>query len=163
MKLDLQNGAALERSTVGGESRAFVLLETARLRCESLMACFGRLDQIVAIHREVGLAGYITSTEFTADHRRQCLAQAAARLADGSDESDDATTAADPELGRTLARMFSETISASDALAAELSTNDVDDDQRDRLHLVHAHVMSACELLDECLTVLELQGVAVEA
>ena len=72
--------------------------------------------------------------------------------------------AAEPtETSRTLAKMFSETISASDALAGELAANEADDAHRDRLHLVHAHVMSACELLDERLTMLELRTAGVDS
>lgn len=158
MELELHNAATDQKSDACGESRAFVLLESARLRCESLMARFGRRSHLVAIHREIGLAGYITCTDFSSEHRRHCLALAATRLAEI-----DTGRLAPPQVGPTLARMFSETICASDALAAELATHDVDETHRDRLHLVHAHVMSACELLDERLTVLELRGVGIEA
>jgi hypothetical protein len=126
------------------------------------MACFGRQEHLVAIHREIGLAGYVTCAEFDAEHRCDCVVLAVTNLGESPSGSGE-LSAAPPEIGRTLAKMFSETISASDALAGELATHAVDDAHRDRLHLVHAHVMSACELLDERLTVLELESESVTA
>jgi hypothetical protein len=144
---------------VRGESRAFIFLETARLRCESLLDRFGHSDHLMAIHYEVGMAGYTTCAAFDAELRHLCLAQAVARLA--KDRA--ARRVPEPQdTGRTLATMFSETIAASDALASELADRDVAESHRDRLHQVHGHVMSACELLDERLTVLELEGAGVQ-
>ena len=161
MELDLRSATARKNSQLSSESRAYVSLETARLRCETLTSRGGRRGQLTAIHREIGLAGYVTSEQFDGEHRRGCLALAAARLVEDPVPSADAEGQL-PQLGRTLAKMFSETISASDALAAELAEHEVDDEHRDRLHLVHAHVMSACELLDERLTALELTGAGTD-
>jgi hypothetical protein len=163
MKSDLHNVTVRKNSEPSGESRAFVQLEMARLRCESLMAGGGQGDQLMAIHREIGLAGYVTCEHFDADHRRECLARAALGLVEDRVAGGAPSGAAPSAVGRTLARMFAETIAASDALAAELAGHDVAEDQRDRLHLVHAHVMSACELLDERLTVLELTASGLDA
>ncbi|HET9074079.1 MAG TPA: hypothetical protein VFN48_05830 [Solirubrobacteraceae bacterium] len=128
----------------------------------------------MAIHREIGMAGYETCATFPDSLRADCVAQATARLAgevrlgfspcpDPHVMSSVVPQPAAPHLSRALATMFSETIAASDALAAELADRDVEETARDRLHLVHAHVMAACELLDERLTVLELQGAGFEA
>ncbi len=160
MSLQLSDLTTDQKSEIQGESRAFVLLETARLRGELLMGTLGASSHLMAIHREIGMAGYVTCADFDADHRVLCVGLALSRLADdpsgrGAAQGDDA--------GRTLATMFSETIAASDALASELADHDVDDVHRDRLHQVHAHVMSACELLDERLTVLELEGAGLDA
>jgi hypothetical protein len=144
------------------ESRAYVSLETARLRCESLSGHNGHPGQLGEIHREIGLAGYVTSQQFDVEHRRGCLALAASRLVEVAVPSADRFESESPQVGRTLSKMFSETISASDALAAELAEHEVDEEHRDRLHLVHAHVMSACELLDERLTALELTSAGID-
>jgi hypothetical protein len=127
------------------------------------MACVGRRGQLVAIHREIGLAGYVTCESFSVQHRRDLVAVAATRLGDDTAPGSEPLAAEFPEIGRALAKMFSETISASDALAGELAAHDVNAAQRDRLHLIHAHVMSACELLDERLTVLELENAGIDA
>jgi hypothetical protein len=163
MRVDLQNATADRHVGLPGEGRAFVLLESARLRCEALIACFGHREHLVRIHREIGLAGYETCDEFDGEERVRCLELATVRLIEDPVIADDLFSQEAPEMTRSLAKMFSETISASDALAGELATQEVDEVQRDRLHLVHAHVMSACELLDERLTVLELQGAGVDA
>ena len=174
MDLRVRNAGYGEKSGASGESRAFVLLETARLRCEGLLERIGRDEGLLAIHREIGMAGYETSDAFPVDLRAECLAQATARLLGEarlgfSPRLDDSVLHSPvprppaPDLSRTLATMFSETIAASDALAAELADREVEEEARDRLHLVHAHVMAACELLDERLTVLELQGAGFEA
>ncbi len=160
MDFQLPDTSADRNSAIHGESRAFVLLETARLRCESLMTRFGRSEHLLTIHHEIGMAGFVTCADFDAEHRRLCLAHAQSRLAE--DAAGRGYTRS-LDIGRTLATMFSETIAASDALASELADRDVEEAHRDRLHQVHAHVMSACELLDERLTVLELEGVGVDA
>jgi hypothetical protein len=157
MTLQLSASAIDDKTEIHGESRAFVLLETARLRCEALMANFGASDHYLAIHREIGLAGYVTCADFDPELRIMCAAMAATRLAE-----DTSGRAIRFDVGRSLATMFSETIAASDALASELADRDVDDIHRDRLHQVHAHVMSACELLDERLTMLELEGAGLD-
>jgi hypothetical protein len=157
MDLPGEDTATDRKEEVRGESRAFVLLETARLRAETLIGRFGHSDHFSAIQREIGLAGYVTCSSFDPEHRQACLALAITRLAD-----DGSLRGTRLNVGRTLATMFSETIAASDALAGELADREVDEAHRDRLHQVHAHVMSACELLDERLTVLELEGAGVE-
>jgi hypothetical protein len=158
MTLQLSASAIDQKADIHGESRAFVLLETARLRCESLMAGFGASEQFMAIHREIGMAGFVTCADFEPEHRILCDSLASSRLA----EDGPGRGPAQFDMGRTLATMFSETIAASDALACELADRDVEDAHRDRLHQVHAHVMSACELLDERLTVLELDGAGLD-
>ncbi len=160
MDFQLPDISADRNSAIHGESRAFVLLETARLRCESLINRFGPSEHLLAIHHEVGMAGYVTCEHFDAEHRRLCLAQAKTRL---SEDCSGRGYARSLDIGRMLATMFSETIAASDALASELADRDVEEAHRDRLHQVHAHVMAACELLDERLTVLELEGAGVDA
>jgi hypothetical protein len=157
MNFQPEDTATDRKAEIRGESRAFVLLETARLRAEALIDRFGYSDHFSAIHREIGLAGYVTGADFDSEHRHGCLALAVARL--DADRTDRATGR---NIGRTLATMFSETIAASDALASELADRDVAESHRDRLHQVHGHVMSACELLDERLTVLELEGAGVQ-
>jgi hypothetical protein len=155
MPVELFDDNTDQRLGLHGESRAFVLLESARMRGESLMRSRGAGEHLMAIHREIGMAGFVTCAEFDADHRATCIASASARLAGGRSGAGESQSS---DLGRTLAEMFTETIAASDALAGELADRDVDDRRRDRLRDVHTHVMSACELLDERLTVLELQS-----
>ncbi len=157
MSLQLPDAATDQNTAIRGEGRAFVLLETARLRGELLMERCGHGAHLMAIHREIGMAGYMTCAGFDAGHRGLCIGLAAARLVDDAAGQ----SAQAPDIGRALATMFSETIAASDALASELADHDVDEAHRDRLHQVHAHVMAACELLDERLTVLELEGAGV--
>lgn len=157
MDFQAEDTATDQYFAIRGESRAFVLLETARLRAEALIERFGYSDHFSAIQREIGMAGYVTCAGFDTRHRHDCLTLAVSQIAPDANGP-----AARLNIGRTLATMFSETIAASDALASELADREVDEAHRDRLHQVHAHVMSACELLDERLTVLELEGAGVE-
>ena len=120
---------------------------------------YGVGEPLMAIHREIGMGGFVTCADFDADHRSSCVELASSRLIGDLP----GRTVRPIDVGRTLATMFSETIAASDALAGELADRDVDDDHRDRLQQVHAHVMSACELLDERLTMLELEGAGIDA
>lgn len=163
MEFDRRIATADKNSELSPEGRAFVQLETARLRCEALMSGVGRRDDLQAIHRELGLAGYVTCEPFAAEQRRDCVALAACRVVEDPVVRGERPRPAPAEVGRALSKMFAETIAASDALAAGLSSHDLDDAHRDRLHLVHAHVMAACELLDERLTVLELANIGINA
>ena len=79
-----------QKSSVQAETDAYELLEEARLRCEQ--ADFER-EGIVEraplriLHREVGLAGFLASSNLPSRRRREALARA--RISAGSDQLED--------------------------------------------------------------------------
>lgn len=177
MELQLINIVERLRLDVCEQTQAFVLLEAGRLRCERLTDTVGCASDagssdpvsgaaLLNIHWELGMAGYVLSDPLSAEIRRRCTGLAREMIAaapilvtrsTGTATAEDAPASApDAGLGPVLAQMFSDAIAASDALARTLADERLDDTVRDRLYLVHAHVMAACERLDEALTALEL-------
>jgi hypothetical protein len=65
------------RGRVLGEARnAYVLLEEARLQCESLEHQLGTSSDLHAAHRDIGLSGYHASSNFASELRERSLAEA---------------------------------------------------------------------------------------
>lgn len=117
---------------------AYTLIETARIRCERLLDSLDphTVAATVAIHRDLGLAGYYCSSEMPGPLRQSCLLMAH-ELCDSE--------AADG-LHVKLRKAFDEALSACDAIARVLSEGPIE-----YAHIAHVHVMSALESLDSCL------------
>lgn len=113
---------------------AYTLLEITRIRCEQLMKIAVDDRSLVAIHRDLGLAGYYASTEFYPTVRAHCLAVAYAQS-----EVDDCC-----DRRSSLNSMFEDATSACDALTAALAIA-----AADHLHLAYLYVTSATESLDQ--------------
>ena len=65
-----------------GEIRiAYILIETARLRCEALAHEFSDDELLRRAHRDIGLAGYHVSNDFEAELRERSLDEAYYRCA----------------------------------------------------------------------------------
>jgi hypothetical protein len=131
------------RSRVGGEDpgqaregdeRAYVLLEEARLRCERL-GLEARTDaeriSMELIHKELGMAGWLASSEIDSGRRLELLATAHDRSTE---------TMLQPPKNHALAGVAS---SAEDAVAEGLAGSG----QSDHMHLAHLHLLRALELL----------------
>ena len=121
------------------EELAYMLLEEARLRCNSLLAeehassDAAGMRTVARLYGELGIAGYYVSARLEPDRRREllALAHARSRKQEGQDsgsarELTDVTAAATRSVERAL------------ALTGLL----------DHIHLAHVHVMSACDALD---------------
>jgi hypothetical protein len=122
------------------EELAYMLLEEARLRCQSLLAeerassdTAGSMLPVAKLYGELGIAGYYASARLEPGRRRELLALAhtRSRKQEGPDggfvrELTDVTAAATRSVERAL------------ALTGLL----------DHIHLAHVHVMSACDALD---------------
>lgn len=118
-----------------GDELAYTLLEEARLRCEQLVAEAGtRSERMVLgwIHRELGMAGWLVSSQLVPDRRL-------ARLADAHHRSDRAISAVDRP--GTLAEVV---ICGEDAVAEQLVHGDLSDD----LQRTHRHLLRAIDMLD---------------
>jgi hypothetical protein len=178
MALERLNATGILGLDVCEQTRALILIEAGRLRCERLSASLPATGvapdrgatvraHLGAIHRELGMAGYVLSDPLSVGLRRRCTRLARDLIADEArPRSDVAPTdiapgvpptgpAATANGGAVLARTFSDAIEASDALARAFGEGGLDEVTQDRLHLGHAHVMAACERLDEALTALE--------
>lgn len=135
------------------ESLAYTLLETARIRCESLLTASGDEGHHVlrGVHRDLGLAGYYTSADFAPGQRLDCLA-----LAHQACSSNPLSV---PRAA--VETIFDDAVAAADALSDALSAllargGDLERGEAAR-HLAHVHaaqlhVMSASEALDALLT-----------
>jgi hypothetical protein len=127
---------------LGVERLAYTLLETARIRCEHLIRSEPRAQEALrGIHRDIGLAGYYMSSDFAPELRERSLAVA----------REEWGTSADRDARTTLEAMFEESVAASDTIATALAQASGD---ADLLHVVHLHVMSACESLNAQLAAL---------
>jgi hypothetical protein len=113
------------------EEQVYALLEEARLRCEQLKAAAHTepdRSSLREIHRELGLAGWLASSELAVDRRLALLDSARQQ----------STTAMlhpahSPHAVATIA------ILAEDAL--------VNTDQAEHMHDAHLHLLSAMALL----------------
>lgn len=112
-----------------------MLLEEARLRCQSLLddGHDSRVDpdrlSLNGLYGDLGIAGYYASARLDPGRRRQLLAQAHAR------SGSDATSV------RALADV---TAAATRTVERALTVTGL----LDHMHLAHIHVMSAGESLD---------------
>jgi DNA-binding XRE family transcriptional regulator len=110
---------------------AYVVLETARLRCERALEHKPGEKWLRALHREVGLAGYYASERIPSLRRRELLELARRRARDGVREDELAALA---ELAQQAARAVEDGL-----LVPELS----DHMQRARERLAQAQLMLA--------------------
>lgn len=125
----------VEKST-SSEELAYILLEEARLRCQSLLA--ERDDSyfdpdgvsLTGLYSDLGIAGYYASARLEPARRRQLLAQAHAR----SDRGDAMSVRALADVTAAATRTVERALTVTGLL--------------DHMHLAHIHVMSACEALD---------------
>lgn len=131
-RCDSQGG--MVRSAEVAAERAYVLLEDSRLRCERLIAdAHGEPDQarLRAMHRQLGAAGWVVSSEFDPARRLTLLARARRR-------------SARPMPYSTAAHGLAEiTVEAEDALAEGLTS----EGEIEHLHMAHVHLLHAMELL----------------
>jgi len=112
-----------------GEEQAYTLLEEARLRCEQLTADEPE-DRVSLrkIHRELGLAGWLASSELAPDRRLALL-----------DNAHQRSTTALLHPAQSPHALATAAITADDALA--------DTEQTEHLHLAHLHLLCAMGLL----------------
>jgi len=120
------------------ELEAYALLEAARLRCERLPQEFTNHELLLAIHRDLGMAGYLVSMAVDPVVRARCLAAAYSCVAERR---------WDP--GLMLEAVFDDALIASDAIGAALIR-----DPADHLCRAHRHTLAAVELLDAQLAAL---------
>jgi hypothetical protein len=120
------------------ELEAYGLLEGARLRCECLLQEFNNDELLLAIHRDLGMAGYLVSMPVGPVDRAQRLAAAYSSVLERW---------SDP--GLLLEAVFEGALIASDAIGAALIR-----DPEDHLCEAHRHTLAAVELLDSQLAVL---------
>jgi hypothetical protein len=117
------------------DASAYALLEEARLRCEQLFARAGTESEravLSLIHKELGMAGWLASSEIDPDRRLALLTTAHLR---SRRRLLHASTPAQALAGTA--------ISAEDAVAEGLA----DAGQSDHMHLAHVHLLRAQELL----------------
>lgn len=120
------------------EEFAYLLIESARIRCERLRLTQPTGSDLTMIHQDLGLAGYYCSSRLSEDVRRACLERAHARC--------DSTP--QKGLGATLLSIFEEAVVASDVLTRARITQEVDE-----LQTAALYVSSASESLDQYLTI----------
>lgn len=121
------------------EELAYMLLEEARLRCQSL------LDErqpagvnpdgvsLSGLYGDLGIAGYYASARLEPGRRKQLLAQAHARSERGPSE-----------MACSAQALTDVAVAASRTVERALTVNGL----LDHMHLAHIHVMSACDALD---------------
>jgi hypothetical protein len=114
------------------DEAAYVLIEEARIHCARLEPTLGPQSAgwFVAVHREIGLAGYFTSEGITSSISRQLRGVAAVRSA-----SSHGTT--------PLGELASMTRWALRAIELALASTDC----VDPIHLAHVHLLNAMELI----------------
>lgn len=126
------------QARTGGSEQAdhvYVRLEEARLRCEKLAAQTATEDECSSLrqlHRELGMAGWLASTEIDSNQRLWLLDTARRRSR---------LQVWDVRASHALAAAM---ILAEDALAHALTTENL---PSDHMHLAHLHLLHAEELL----------------
>lgn len=121
-------------SAYAADEQAYALVEEARLRCEQLQAEAARSPKrhaLRAIHYQLGMAGWVASTELP-PQRRQAV------LRDAHQQS--VRPMRHPVAEHALTEVV---IEAEDTLAAGLGH----DEQSEHLDLAHAHLLRAMDLL----------------
>ena len=114
-----------------GEELAYVLLEEARLRCEQLIAAARSESDRASrreMHRELGMAGWLASSEIDVDRRLALL-----------DRAHQQSTTALTHPAHSPHALAGAVISAEDALSGI--------EQTEALHLAHLHLLGAMGLL----------------
>lgn len=125
---------AAGRSAQAADERAYGLLEEARLRCEQLTSAAvtpGERSSLAGIHKQLGMAGWIVSSEIVPIRRHVLLACA-------HHDSRRATPYA--QATHALAELL---INAEDTIASSLTGAA----ELERRHLVHVHLLHAMDLL----------------
>lgn len=112
---------------------AFGTLEVARLLCERLREAYPGDQALQLIHRDIGLAGYHASDEFSPGLRRRCLILA----------REEASDTRDWDYVLVLETLFDATDNGVAALACALATSGAE-----HLQLAHFHASCAAEALD---------------
>ncbi len=120
------------------ELEAYRLLEQARLRCECLLREFTNDKPLLAIHRDLGMAGYLVSTRVDPVARARCLAAAYGGVVERCWDA-----------ASLLEAVFDGALIASDAVGGALLR-----DPRDHLCEAHRRTLAAVELLDAQLAAL---------
>lgn len=134
------------------ESLAYTLLETARIRCESLAAAPSDEghDALRGVHRDLGLAGYYISADFAPGQRLDCLALA--------HQACSSNLLSVPRVA--VETIFDDAVAAADALSDLLTTllargGDLERGEAARhvahVHAAQLHVTSASESLEALL------------
>jgi hypothetical protein len=134
-------GAARQKSPPQAESDAYELLEEARLRCEQLDSerkAIVELASLWVLHREVGLAGFVASSNLPPRRRQRALARARISVASDQLECSDAEA--------TLVAVIER---AREAVEQGLIAPGVSD----HMHLAHVHVVRAQQLVANLLHV----------
>jgi hypothetical protein len=134
------------KSPAQAEADAYELLEEARLRCEQLDsegAGIGERAPLRVLHREVGLAGFLASSNIPSRRRQKALASA--HISAGSDqlEAQDAESALVALMER-----------ACDAVEQGLIAPGLSD----HMGLAHAHVVRAQQLMANIFHVTQPPG-----
>jgi hypothetical protein len=114
------------------ESRAYVLVEEARLRCERVEGD-ALLRQFRRIHREIGMAGLFASAELPSVSRQVLLEVARLRSEAPVAGALDAVSALEITFGRACAAV-------EDCLAGPGPV--------DHIHLAHIHALAATQRLN---------------
>lgn len=122
-----------------GDELAYALLEEARLRCQELAveaAVETARVSLRRVHRELGMAGWLTSSELDQDRRLALLAGAHQR-----------SRRRMMDLDQTYA-LAGVMVCGEDVLAETLT----DDGHSGHLHLAHVHLLQAMGLLADHLS-----------
>ena len=150
----------IEKGLGGGalpepEVLSYVLVETARLRCEQLIDDGDQRAWLKAVHRDLGLAAYHLSTEFSPEWREQYLAAARdasdcgpapAGLLECDTPGDAPLPRREPDRQRVLRCMFEEAVAAAHA-----SGQAVAESPAQHLRKAHVHALAAAASLDRRL------------
>jgi hypothetical protein len=118
------------------EKDAYILLEETRLRCERMLQTAGDQQPLRALHRELGLAGFLASSNLPSDKRREALARARDRVCAGAAEAGD--------IGALPALVDRARLALESGLIAPEFTEHV--------HLAHVHALRARDLLTKLLS-----------
>lgn len=127
-----QSAVTMLASIAAREAAAYALLEEARLRCEYVGEREGEpepREELRAVHKELGLAGFFAGANLAGSTRREALALAHARCQGAAPDDD---RALEPLLVRARSAV------EQSLIVSALS---------DHMHLAHVHAVSAQELL----------------
>lgn len=134
-------GVARQKSPLQAETDAYELLEEARLRCEQLDSGregIAERGPVHVLHREVGLAGFLASSNLGARRRQKALARA--RISAGTDQLED------EDAESVLVVLIEQ---AREAVEQGL----IAPGPSDHMRLAHAHVVMAQQLVTRLLRV----------
>ncbi len=122
-----------------GEERAYLIIEKLRLRCEQLLlmvSTHAQAHELRRVHRELGMAGLVVSTEMPAPVRLSLLTGAHEQSQRLPDDAEDGIEALALSLGE-----------AEQAVSRVVPSRG----RSDHLHLAHVHLLYGREQLEEYL------------